>query len=149
MKRTSEVIATREGTGPSLLLPTIGGRFIRQDNDTATISGHLFEATRFRKWVQKQVIELELVPTSTHEPNGGIERAGQEVITRAIKMRTAAFLPARNDRSSNPALQHQPVKSSQPANTKRGFPRLVPTVVQMVQSHVRQQPVRRSTAQLE
>jgi hypothetical protein len=36
---------------------------------------------------------LELVPTSTHEPNGGIERAGQEVITRAIKMRTSAFLP--------------------------------------------------------
>jgi hypothetical protein len=32
-------------------------------------------------------IELELSPSYTHEPNGGFERAGQEVINKALVIR--------------------------------------------------------------
>nr|XP_036577978.1 reverse transcriptase domain protein [Colletotrichum truncatum]XP_036581771.1 reverse transcriptase domain protein [Colletotrichum truncatum]XP_036582657.1 reverse transcriptase domain protein [Colletotrichum truncatum]KAF6785108.1 reverse transcriptase domain protein [Colletotrichum truncatum]KAF6790214.1 reverse transcriptase domain protein [Colletotrichum truncatum]KAF6791448.1 reverse transcriptase domain protein [Colletotrichum truncatum] len=38
-------------------------------------------------------IEIEETPPYTKEPNGGGERAGQELITRAIKMLSAAGLP--------------------------------------------------------
>jgi hypothetical protein len=64
---------------------------IRQDNDTSVIA--LKGVSNYEIWAQEEGIELELSPTHTHEPNGGSERAGQEVITKSIKMRDAAGLP--------------------------------------------------------
>lgn len=46
-------------------------------------------------WCRDEGIEIELTPTSTHEPNGASERGGQELITKSIKMRAAANLPER------------------------------------------------------
>lgn len=64
---------------------------IKHDNDTSVIS--TTGSTEYQVWTEEQGIEIELPPTYTHEPNGGAERAGQEVITRSIKMRIAAGLP--------------------------------------------------------
>jgi hypothetical protein len=64
---------------------------IRQDNDTSMIA--LKGVSNYEIWAEEEGIELELAPTYTHEPNGGSERAGQEVITKSIKMREAAGLP--------------------------------------------------------
>ena len=49
-------------------------------------------ATEYMRWAKDEGIELELSPTYTHESNGLIERAGQEVITRSIKVRESANL---------------------------------------------------------
>jgi hypothetical protein len=64
---------------------------IRQDNDTSIIA--LNGVSNYEIWAQEEGIELELSSTHTHEPNGGSERAGQEVITKSIKMRDSAGLP--------------------------------------------------------
>lgn len=66
---------------------------IRQDRDTSVISAH--GTTDYEAWCAREGIEIELTPSYTHEPNGGGERAGQEVVTKSIKMRTAANLPER------------------------------------------------------
>jgi hypothetical protein len=71
---------------------------IRQDNDTATIArkdGTLssIALTRYEKWAEEMGIILEPTPSYTHEPNGTAERAGKEIITKALKMRIAAGLP--------------------------------------------------------
>ncbi len=50
--------------------------------------------TRYENWCTELGIDLELTPSYTHEPNGGIERAGKEVIERSIKMSNSANLPA-------------------------------------------------------
>nr|XP_036580922.1 reverse transcriptase domain protein [Colletotrichum truncatum]KAF6789095.1 reverse transcriptase domain protein [Colletotrichum truncatum] len=52
-------------------------------------TGRLFAFPR----AQHNGIEIEETPPYTKEPNGGGERAGQELITRAIKMLSAAGLP--------------------------------------------------------
>ena len=49
--------------------------------------------TEYQRWAQEEGIELQLSPPYTHEPNGGPERAGQEVIVRALKMLKHANLP--------------------------------------------------------
>ncbi|KAK6597775.1 reverse transcriptase domain protein [Botrytis cinerea] len=51
--------------------------------------------TIFENWIKQEGIELELSPPNTHESNGGSERAGQEIITKQIKMRISAGLPDR------------------------------------------------------
>ena len=66
---------------------------IKHDNDTSVI--HWEGATEYMRWAKDEGIELELSPTYTHESNGLIERAGQEVITRSIKVRESANLPAK------------------------------------------------------
>ena len=50
-------------------------------------------ATRYEHWAEEEGIELEVSPSYTHEPNGGAERAGQELITKSIKMREGARFP--------------------------------------------------------
>lgn len=66
---------------------------IRQDRDTSVVSEH--GSTTYEAWCAREGIELELTPSYTHEPNGGSERAGQEIIVKLIKMRSAANLPER------------------------------------------------------
>jgi hypothetical protein len=66
---------------------------IRQDNDRATISLPHHRSSSFEVWAESEGIDLETPPVNTHEPNGGAERAGQEVITKSIKMRVGANLP--------------------------------------------------------
>ena len=61
---------------------------IHQDNDTATLPwrGH----SRYEEWAAELGIKILTPPPYTHEPNSSAERAGQELITKAIKMRTSA-----------------------------------------------------------
>jgi hypothetical protein len=66
---------------------------IRHNNDTSVISAH--SSTGYQVWCEECSIEIEPTPTNTHEPNGGSERAGQEIITKSVKMRTSAGLPER------------------------------------------------------
>ena len=49
--------------------------------------------TEYQRWAHDEGIEVQLSPPYTHEPNGGPERAGQEVIVRALKMLKHANLP--------------------------------------------------------
>ena len=49
--------------------------------------------TEYQRWAENEGIEIQISPAYTHEPNGGPERAGQEVITRALKMSKHANLP--------------------------------------------------------
>ena len=64
---------------------------LKHDNDTAVIARK--GMTTYQLWAKEEGITLELSPTYTHESNGGAERAGQEVITKAIKMSLGANLP--------------------------------------------------------
>jgi hypothetical protein len=64
---------------------------IRQDNDTSVIA--INGETEYQRWAKEEGIDLELTPTHTSEPNGGSERAGQEVITKSIKMLHGANIP--------------------------------------------------------
>jgi hypothetical protein len=66
---------------------------IKHDNDTSVI--YWEGATEYMRWAKDEGIELELSLTYTHESNRLIERAGQEVITRSIKVRESANLPAK------------------------------------------------------
>jgi hypothetical protein len=49
--------------------------------------------TKYELWAKEKRIDLELSSFFTHEPNRALERAGQEVITRSIKIRETANLP--------------------------------------------------------
>ena len=49
--------------------------------------------TVYEYWCAEEGIELELSPSYTHEPNGGSERAGQEVIDKVLAIRLSAGLP--------------------------------------------------------
>ncbi|KAL0934533.1 reverse transcriptase domain protein [Colletotrichum truncatum] len=64
---------------------------LRQDVERAVIA--INGMTEYQLWAQHNGIEIEETPPYTKEPNGGGERAGQELITRAIKMLSAAGLP--------------------------------------------------------
>lgn len=64
---------------------------ISQDNDTATLPWK--GSSAYERWAIDEGIDIERVPPYTHEPNGAAERAGKEVITKSIKMRSGANLP--------------------------------------------------------
>lgn len=64
---------------------------IRQDNDTSVIG--IKGYTEYEIWAQECGIDLEPTPEHTSEPNGGAERAGKELITKALAMRIGAGLP--------------------------------------------------------
>ncbi|KAH6242081.1 hypothetical protein HBI42_243440 [Parastagonospora nodorum] len=64
---------------------------IHQDSDQATRPWR--GRSRFEEWADENGIAIKATPSHTHEPNGSAERAGQEIITKAIKMRTSANLP--------------------------------------------------------
>ena len=64
---------------------------ISQDNDTATLPWR--GSSAYERWAIEEGIDIERVPPYTHEPNGAAERAGKEVITKSIKMRSGANLP--------------------------------------------------------
>lgn len=64
---------------------------IMQDNDVATLPWR--GTSRFQAWATDAGIEIESSPPYTHEPNGGAERAGQEIITKSIKMRSSSNMP--------------------------------------------------------
>jgi hypothetical protein len=49
--------------------------------------------TAYELWYTEEGIELELSPSYTHEPNGGSERARQEVVNKVLAMALAAQLP--------------------------------------------------------
>jgi hypothetical protein len=66
---------------------------IHQDNDTATTPWR--GQSRFEEWATEEGITIRRPPPYTHEPNGSAERAGQELITKSIKMRTSANLPTK------------------------------------------------------
>jgi hypothetical protein len=66
---------------------------IYQDGDTATRPWR--GRSRFEEWTDDLGIQILTTPANTHQPNGSAERAGQEIITKAIKMRASANLPAK------------------------------------------------------
>jgi hypothetical protein len=66
---------------------------IKHDNDMLVI--YWEGVIEYMQWAKDEGIELELSPTYIYESNGLIERAGQEVITRSIKVRESASLLAR------------------------------------------------------
>lgn len=66
---------------------------IMQDNDPATMPWR--GTSKFQQWAKDEGIDLESSPPYTHEPNGGAERAGKELITKSIKMRIGANLPTK------------------------------------------------------
>jgi hypothetical protein len=65
--------------------------YLKHDNERAVIAVN--GDSQYELWAKEEGIELELSPTYTHEPNGLAERAGQEAITKSIKMRLGARLP--------------------------------------------------------
>jgi transposase InsO family protein len=66
---------------------------IHQDNDTATLPWR--GRSRYEEWAEYKGIKILHPPPYTHQPNGSAERAGQELITKSIKMRLGANLPAK------------------------------------------------------
>ncbi|KAI1523025.1 rve domain containing protein, partial [Pyrenophora tritici-repentis] len=64
---------------------------IHQDNDTATLPWR--GRSRYEEWAEEKGITILSPPPYTHEPNGSAERAGQELITKSIKMRLSANFP--------------------------------------------------------
>jgi hypothetical protein len=64
---------------------------IASDNDPSTAPWR--GESQYQVWAKEQGITLEPSPPFTHEPNGAAERAGQEIITKQIKMREGANLP--------------------------------------------------------
>ncbi|KAL2122403.1 hypothetical protein VTJ04DRAFT_2858 [Mycothermus thermophilus] len=70
---------------------------IRQDRDTGTLginADELHEVqTAFVRWAREKGIELEPTPPNTHEPNGGSERAGQEIQDKCVAMLASSGLP--------------------------------------------------------
>lgn len=65
---------------------------IRQDGERAVIA--INGLSEFQIWASETGIEVEQAPSYTKEPNGGAERAGQELVTKAIAMLQAAGLPS-------------------------------------------------------
>ena len=66
---------------------------IHQDNDTATRPWR--GRSRYDEWAEERGIKIITPAPYTHEPNGSAERAGKELITKSIKMRVGANLPAK------------------------------------------------------
>lgn len=64
---------------------------LRQDNDTGTLA--IRGKTEYELWCEGEGITIETPPLHTHGPTGGAERAGKEIITKALDMRLAANLP--------------------------------------------------------
>lgn len=64
---------------------------IHQDSDSATLPWR--GRSRYEEWASDKGITIKATPSHTHEPNGSAERAGQELITKGIKMRASARLP--------------------------------------------------------
>jgi hypothetical protein len=64
---------------------------IKHDNDTSVI--HWEESTEYINWADDEGIELELSLTYTYKSNRLIERVGQELILRLIKICESANLP--------------------------------------------------------
>jgi hypothetical protein len=64
---------------------------VRQDNDQSTLPWR--GTSEFIDWCYDEGMDIEPSPPHTHEPNGAAERAGQEVVTKALKMRLGAGLP--------------------------------------------------------
>jgi hypothetical protein len=64
---------------------------ISQDNDQSTLPWR--GTSEYKEWCADNGIDIKPTPPHTHEPNGSSERAGQEVITKALKMRLGANLP--------------------------------------------------------
>jgi hypothetical protein len=64
---------------------------ITQDNDSATLPWR--GSSQYQLWALENGIDIEAEPAYTHEPNGGSERAGQELIVKSIKMASGANLP--------------------------------------------------------
>lgn len=64
---------------------------IHQDSDSATRPWR--GRSTYEEWAEDEGITIKATPSHTHEPNGAAERAGQEIITKAIKMRHSANLP--------------------------------------------------------
>ena len=60
-----------------------------QEKAVITIHGN----TVYEYWCAEEGIELELSPSHTHKPNSGSERAGQEVINKALAIRLSVGLP--------------------------------------------------------
>jgi hypothetical protein len=65
---------------------------LKSDNERAVFG--LKELSDYELWARELGIEIELAPVLTKEPNGFIERAGQEVVVKSIAKRIAAGLPA-------------------------------------------------------
>jgi hypothetical protein len=66
---------------------------VRQDGDTGSLGINPNGETQWTLYAKEEGIELEVSPPDTHEPNGGAERAGQEIINRSIAMRETSGLP--------------------------------------------------------
>jgi hypothetical protein len=66
---------------------------LHSDNDSATLPWR--GESRYEQWASSQGISVERTPPWTHEPNGGPERAGQEIITKSIKMASSSNLPVK------------------------------------------------------
>jgi hypothetical protein len=66
---------------------------LHSDNDSATLPWR--GESRYEQWARAHGITIERTPPWTHEPNGGPERAGQEIITKSIKMANSANLPTK------------------------------------------------------
>ena len=62
-----------------------------QDNDQATLPWR--GTSQFEIWCDEMGIRNITPPADTHEPSGSQERAGKEIITKSIKMRTGANFP--------------------------------------------------------
>ena len=59
---------------------------MRSDNEKSL--GKAFPA-----WINRNGLEWLPTPTYTHEPNGGVERAGGVIIRKSTTIRIAARLP--------------------------------------------------------
>ena len=68
---------------------------IKHDSERAILSINPATETAYQAWVAEEGIDLEVSPSHTHEPNGGAERAGQELINKSITMRKGANLPVK------------------------------------------------------
>jgi hypothetical protein len=62
-----------------------------QDNDQATLPWR--GTSQFEIWCNKMGIQHITPPANTHELSSSQERAGKEIITKSIKMRTGANFP--------------------------------------------------------
>jgi hypothetical protein len=64
---------------------------LKHDGDKSVIA--IKGKSQYQLWAKDEGIDLEITPSYTHEPNGAPKRAGQEVITKSIKMREGAGFP--------------------------------------------------------
>ena len=62
--------------------------------------------TEYEHWIHEEGIDDELTLTYTYKPNGGAERAGQEVIIRSIKIRTGAVKGQNQTKAQEAGRRH-------------------------------------------